>query len=360
MMKRILILLLFLPSVAFGQALITIDHTAIDMFDAGIPTYYINLVKQMTFHYQGASHARQMRHGMDLIEVSDPNYAFEFQEDAGDFVTSNTLKELEDGGYLADDYFSDPVGLADLKGRIQSATSDGYQPEVSLLGWSYNFCSGSSDGDYNSDTIQEYIDGLVTLNADEDINDTIFVYHTSVMEPNCGASVTYAERESWNQMIRDAAVANDGILFDQALMEVWNNDNTEARSDPIRAHSDYQSGVAPDVYDDDHANDLICIRKAKAMWVLLATLAGWDGVSGTTDGDADGIADITDNCPDLWNANQADSDGDSIGNWCDNCPSNCNSQQLDADDDGLGDVCDELEDDGCLRCGSGAICEIEC
>ena len=48
-MKRILILLLFLPSVAFGQALITIDHTAIDMFDAGIPTYYINLVKQMTF-----------------------------------------------------------------------------------------------------------------------------------------------------------------------------------------------------------------------------------------------------------------------------------------------------------------------
>jgi hypothetical protein len=78
------------------------------------------------------------------------------------------------------------------------------------------------------------------------------------------------------------------------------------------------------------------------------------------DADNDGILDAVDNCPDLWNPNQADSDGDGIGSWCDNCPSNCNTQQLDADNDEIGDVCDDPGDDGCLGCGNGQLCEVEC
>jgi hypothetical protein len=47
-----------------------------------------------------------------------------------------------------------------------------------------------------------------------------------------------------------------------------------------------------------------------------------------------------DNCPDLFNLDQADSDGDGSGDICDNCPDDANLDQLDRDADGVGDVCD--------------------
>ncbi|MBI5266829.1 MAG: thrombospondin type 3 repeat-containing protein [candidate division Zixibacteria bacterium] len=78
------------------------------------------------------------------------------------------------------------------------------------------------------------------------------------------------------------------------------------------------------------------------------------------DSDGDGIANMSDNCPNLANANQLDTDGDGIGDACDacpqdaqndadgdgrcasadNCPNISNANQLDSDADGMGDACD--------------------
>jgi hypothetical protein len=99
--------------------------------------------------------------------------------------------------------------------------------------------------------------------------------------------------------------------------------------------------------------------------------------NGFLDLDNDGTSDVDDNCPTVWNSDQADSDGDSIGDFCDacpndadndadsdgicgdvdNCPVNCNLNQLDADGDDIGDVCDVTP--GCGGCGQD-ICETEC
>ncbi|MBJ7458757.1 MAG: thrombospondin type 3 repeat-containing protein [Thermoleophilaceae bacterium] len=43
-----------------------------------------------------------------------------------------------------------------------------------------------------------------------------------------------------------------------------------------------------------------------------------------TDTDADGIADTSDNCPVVANADQADNDADAKGDLCDECPTNAN------------------------------------
>jgi len=88
------------------------------------------------------------------------------------------------------------------------------------------------------------------------------------------------------------------------------------------------------------------------------------GVNQSVDGDGDGVADETDNCPQLANASQADADSDGIGDACDdsansngiadadndgisdehdNCPAASNANQQDLDADSVGDVCD-LED----------------
>ncbi len=72
-----------------------------------------------------------------------------------------------------------------------------------------------------------------------------------------------------------------------------------------------------------------------------------------SDDDNDGVADGSDNCPLISNANQLDTDGDGLGNACDpdddndgvadgsdNCPTVTNASQADADGDGIGDACD--------------------
>ena len=59
----------------------------------------------------------------------------------------------------------------------------------------------------------------------------------------------------------------------------------------------------------------------------------------SADKDADGIADASDNCPAVANADQKDGDGDVKGDACDNCVAVANADQADADGDGQGDAC---------------------
>lgn len=68
------------------------------------------------------------------------------------------------------------------------------------------------------------------------------------------------------------------------------------------------------------------------------------------DADADGWADLDDNCPVVANPNQEDGDGDGFGDVCDNCMSIANPLQEDANGDGCGDAC--LNGGGC----AGPIC----
>jgi hypothetical protein len=86
-----------------------------------------------------------------------------------------------------------------------------------------------------------------------------------------------------------------------------------------------------------------------------------DGLGDETqdlDDDADGVADLSDNCASVANADQADVDGDAEGDACDtdddgdgladasdNCAGVVNADQANLDGDALGDVCD-LDDDG--------------
>jgi hypothetical protein len=63
--------------------------------------------------------------------------------------------------------------------------------------------------------------------------------------------------------------------------------------------------------------------------------------------DGDGVANEKDNCPNVYNPDQADEDGDKIGDVCDDCPEVANPDQADTGEvtagalaDGIGDACD--------------------
>lgn len=72
--------------------------------------------------------------------------------------------------------------------------------------------------------------------------------------------------------------------------------------------------------------------------------------SAIVDTDADGLADVLDNCAAVANADQADIDGDAIGDACDNCITASNSHQCDTNADGYGNACDaDLNNNGVIN-----------
>jgi hypothetical protein len=90
---------------------------------------------------------------------------------------------------------------------------------------------------------------------------------------------------------------------------------------------------------------------------LLIFLVGGFANLASANGDFDGIPDYRDNCPTVYNPDQADLDGDGLGDVCDpdddndgisdefdNCPLIANSDQVDADGDSIGNACDPVND----------------
>ena len=78
--------------------------------------------------------------------------------------------------------------------------------------------------------------------------------------------------------MRDEVTANGGILFDQADIENWNIDNTAQRTETYNGHILYlRHSDYGDASGDGHCNAALREKKAKAFWVMLARIAGWNG-----------------------------------------------------------------------------------
>jgi hypothetical protein len=65
---------------------------------------------------------------------------------------------------------------------------------------------------------------------------------------------------------------------------------------------------------------------------------GNDATLSIADRDGDGVADASDNCPDVANPDQGNEDGDALGDACDPCPIDTNN--ADPDGDGVAGICD--------------------
>ena len=68
-----------------------------------------------------------------------------------------------------------------------------------------------------------------------------------------------------------------------------------------------------------------------------------------SDTDGDGVSNDEDNCPFIYNPDQADGDEDGVGDACDNCPAVSNPGQEDDanldDPDGVGNACEEFNEE---------------
>jgi thrombospondin type 3 repeat protein len=86
-----------------------------------------------------------------------------------------------------------------------------------------------------------------------------------------------------------------------------------------------------------------CVASVCGGLASITVDAGLDAPPGVdaspiADRDGDGVADATDNCPDIANPDQGNEDGDALGDACDPCPIDVNN--ADPDGDGVGGSCD--------------------
>jgi hypothetical protein len=117
------------------------------------------------------------------------------------------------------------------------------------------------------------------------------------------------QREIKHDYIRTYVKANNSrILFDYADILCWNNSGAEYTANwndggTIRSHAnihpdnmkDYDGSwnIISHTEDGDHIGKVGALRLAKAMWWMLARIAGWNGVA--TD-----IEELPLNQPNIW------------------------------------------------------------
>lgn len=306
----------------YAQALI-INHEAVEHFDL-IPLDTLNYIRNnYVVNYTGASHGNQVPRGMYLLSLQNPSkYAIQHCSSPAGCIQSNALKIIsswyhvqygwqdctEDWSSTAvadwrpcmqDDsqYWSTQIGReSTIQTAYQSALA-GAPLTVSIWCWCWDICNPnaqfSQSNDFTTEHIQWYLDdALYAFNHDSSVNQTKFVYHTSVSDCSSAAGTDAQWRVTYfNDVIRQAAVDDGGVLFDQADIENWNINNTQRRIETdgqgrtvYLRHADYDEKDNDDIPDftPGHSNEALCLRKAKALWVLLARLSGWNPVITST------------------------------------------------------------------------------
>lgn len=126
------------------------------------------------------------------------------------------------------------------------------------------------------------------------------------------------QKGSWSNIVQTVVTNGDEVCYDT---------DGDGYGDPDHPENTCPDDNCPLVYNDDQA-----------------------------DGDGDGVGDVCDNCMSVANLDQADVDSDNYGDLCDNCPGAANPDQTDTDYDSLGDVCDVCPNDPDNDLDTDSVC----
>ncbi len=325
LMRKLFILLVLLqfPLVQYGQ--IIADHNAVDAFD-DIPQQYLDSVKTMLVDISGESHSLAYRLGMTLLETMDNTY--QVQTYSRENPPGDTDQNLRIGRHITmgEDYFFSQSKITDLKGNINSQNNTGNPFDVMGFGWCWDMTwknspggtedpvhnvhwAGSSEGGPegnmrwgldsddesltgNSVCMDTYLDAVESYiqYCSDHVIPTNWIFTTGPVDSESGTENGF-QREIKHDYIRAYVAEEESrILFDYADILCWNNSGEQHMADwndggTTRSHAQIHSDNMMD-YDDswnmvshsedgDHIGEVGAVRLAKAMWWMLAKMAGW-------------------------------------------------------------------------------------
>lgn len=265
---------------------IIVDHTCTDV--EHIPPDWVNAVKEMVLHHTGQSHGRQVPFGLANLENQSPE--FEQVQSEGGIpigpglkITRGQLSQY--GTWLTsvgtDRYWEGQDGLDYTRRTLDSHAMNDETVNASLHTWCWHLRTWSESD------VDNYLSSMEILEAE--YPSVTFIYMTDTCDSDGDSGYNRWLR---NEQIRLFCRDHDKVLFDFADLEAWSADGQDRNTYFHSAsgleipywHDDWRS--AP-FYNDGHINEAACIHKAKAMWWLLARIAGWSGCVHDIDQDGD-------------------------------------------------------------------------
>lgn len=301
------------------------DHTVVERYD-DIPTAWINEVKKMLLNIPGQSHGRAYVHGLELLEDIDPRYAIsttwngEPEGSTDEYL--RVARSYRDGSFWSttageQDFWTNDEAIANMKAYLDYMHDADNPVHAFGFGWCWDMTwhnapggnpddehhvrwAGSSEGgpDGNrrwgldeGDTGTEMTDNVVTLQTyldavvqyDDHNDNTIAFFTTGPVDGYLGESGY--QRYLKHEAIRDYVNTYGGVLFDYADILSWNDageQHTTTWTDHDGNLQTFQIGdpllaTGGSGYEGSHISEEACLRLGKALWWMLARIAGWEG-----------------------------------------------------------------------------------
>ncbi len=248
---------------------------------ARIPDEYIAGASQLSFLFRGASVGANMDEGLNCLMNNFPNrrphfcdrglaegeaiFDPKYDRSRWQFEPHSPPPNPNPGWWNKVTYFIDRVNNMAPEERYDVVTfTFDYVDLIEGGNMDDLFFQAQRSGDL------PIVHDLADLEAAHP--DQRFVWWTS----NLARSVGTADAESFNQQMRDCAVANGQVLFDMAALESHAPDGSPCFDNRDQGYP----AICADYTDEQeagHLNALGRLRVAQALWVLMARLAGWEG-----------------------------------------------------------------------------------
>jgi len=265
------------------------DHTVVDKYD-DIPQQYIDEVKKMWLSYAGQSHSEAIRDGLEELEAINPTYAVNITESGTpEAYTTSHLRSSgatwgsysKSSGWIYNygtySWFVQSLGITRTKAGINYCNNNNLTIGAFGFGWCWDSeIDSSSEFLKYINATKEYVDYC----SDNSINTRVF-FTTGTVD---GGEDTYGEtgynKHLGYEQIRDYVEASDNlVLFDYADILCY-NDAGDVNTLSWSGHT--YPVIHPDNMDGGYTGHIGmngAVRLAKAMWWMLARMAGWDGES---------------------------------------------------------------------------------
>ncbi|MCU4166214.1 T9SS type A sorting domain-containing protein [Carboxylicivirga caseinilyticus] len=342
-MKKLVISTVFTVFLVGLKAQIIADHTVVDQYDQ-IPDEYLNKVKTMLVEMAGESHSSTFNYGSNLLEQFDSKFQSTYFGGTPPAETTGFLRIGKIDNVGEETYFASSSAIDGYKARIANQNNTGNVFDVMGFVWCWDMYydpapGGGLDPVYNvhwGGTIEggpERPEGIKRWGLDSEDTEltgnsvsmdtylnTVLDYQQYCIDNGWGTKIIFTtgpvddtypdsegnedgvQREIKHNYIREFVNKDpQRILFDYADILCWNNAGEKYEGvwndgGTLRYHAhihpdntmDYDDNwnVIQGKEDGDHIGEVGSLRIMKAMWWMLARIAGWEGVP-TDNGNVD-------------------------------------------------------------------------
>ena len=240
---------------------IIIDHTSLELFDQ-IPDEYIRAASQLRLMVRGASVEDNINLGLDCLWGN-----FSGRRPSRCFNHFNLKYDRSNWSFQ---FRSNPGWIDKVIDFIEQA--DIQIQDYDISSFTFGYVDGFDGGSYpiisNPENFQNfYVDKIEILEANHP--DKIFFMWTMSL-----ARLGYENTQNFNTMVREYANKNGKILFDIADIESHDPGGNRVVND--QGYEIIYHGYTNEERSG-HLNREGQEIMSKAVWVLMARIAGWDG-----------------------------------------------------------------------------------